>query len=79
MPAEVEDKKAAAEEAKAKGNKAFSAKQYVAAISAFSDAIAIDPKNHVFYSNRSAAYLKNKQAQKAVADAEKCVSIKPDW
>jgi Flp pilus assembly protein TadD len=75
MPAD----KSKADAAKDKGNKAFAAKQFVAAISAFTDAIAEDPTNHVFYSNRSAAFLKNGQVPKAVADAEKCVAIKPDW
>jgi L1 cell adhesion molecule like protein len=77
MPAETDKSKA--DEAKDKGNKAFAAKQFVAAISAFTDAIAHDPTNHVFYSNRSAAYLKDGKVEKAVKDAEKCVAIKPDW
>lgn len=52
------------------GNKAFSAKQYDNAIDLFTQAIAIDPKNHVLYSNRSAAYAGKKQWSEALQDAE---------
>jgi hypothetical protein len=45
-----------AEELKAKGNAAFTAKNYDEAIDCFSQGIAIDPNNHVLYSNRSACY-----------------------
>ena len=43
-----------ADEAKAKGNAAFSAKNYDEAIVHFTDAITLAPTNHVLYSNRSA-------------------------
>lgn len=33
----------------------------------------------VLYSNRSAAYSSLKDYENALKDAEKCVSIKPDW
>lgn len=52
------------------GNKAFSAKDYDKAIDLFSQAIAIDPKNHVLYSNRSAAKAGKKEWDAALADAE---------
>ena len=45
-----------AEELKAKGNAAFTAKNYDEAIDCFSQGIAIDPNNHVLYSNSSACY-----------------------
>jgi stress-induced-phosphoprotein 1 len=41
-----------AEEFKAQGNKAFTAGQYNEAVKAFSQAIDVDPENHVLYSNR---------------------------
>jgi len=67
------------EELKQLGNKAFSAGDHPTAIKHFSEAIGLDANNHVLYSNRSAAYASLKEYQKALEDAEKCVSIKSDW
>jgi tetratricopeptide (TPR) repeat protein len=55
---------------KDQGNKAFQAKEYDSAISLFSQAIALDPQNHVLYSNRSAAKAGKKQWASALEDAE---------
>lgn len=68
-----------AEEAKAKGNKAFSSGDFTAAIGHFSDAIALSPTNHVLYSNRSAAHASLHNYAEALADAKKTVELKPDW
>lgn len=42
----------------AKGNAAFSAGQYDEAIKYFTEAIGVDPSNHVLFSNRSASYVR---------------------
>lgn len=39
----------------------------------------MDGTNHVLYSNRSAAYAKAEKYKQALEDAEKTVSLKPDW
>lgn len=41
----------------AQGNKAFQAGQFEEAIKHFTDAINLDPSNHVLYSNRSASHV----------------------
>ncbi|KAI0240151.1 Hsp90 cochaperone [Massospora cicadina] len=68
-----------AEEFKALGNKAFAASDHATAIKHFSDAIELDPTNHVLYSNRSASYASLKDYAKALEDGIKTVELKPDW
>ena len=46
-----------AEELKQLGNKAFSAGDHDTAIKHFTDAIALDPSNHVLFSNRSVSFF----------------------
>ncbi|KAG2448193.1 hypothetical protein HYH02_006778 [Chlamydomonas schloesseri] len=67
------------DELKAKGNAAFSAGNFEEAAKFFTEAIAVDPSNHVLYSNRSASYASLKRYTDALDDAKKCVSLKPDW
>jgi stress-induced-phosphoprotein 1 len=68
-----------ADEAKAKGNTAFSAGRFEEAAKHFTDAIALAPSNHVLYSNRSAALASLHRYSDALADAQKTVELKPDW
>uniref|UniRef100_A0A8R7TKV3 STI1 domain-containing protein n=1 Tax=Triticum urartu TaxID=4572 RepID=A0A8R7TKV3_TRIUA len=69
----------AADEAKAKGNAAFSAGRFEEAAGHFGDAIALAPDNHVLFSNRSAAYASLHRYKEALADAERTVALRPDW
>ncbi|RDW73221.1 putative stress-induced protein STI1 [Coleophoma cylindrospora] len=64
---------------KALGNKAIAEKNFDEAISKFTEAIEIEPENHILYSNRSAAYASKKDYESALKDAEKVTEIKPDW
>lgn len=68
-----------ADEAKAKGNAAFSAGRFEEAVQYFSDAITLAPSNHVLYSNRSAAHASLHHYAEALDDAKKTVELKPDW
>ena len=67
------------EELKAKGNAALQAEKFDEAIKFYSEAIAVDPTNHILYSNRSAAYAKTAAYAESLSDAEKTVSLKSDW
>jgi len=68
-----------ADELKALGNKAIADKNFDDAIDKFTQAIAIQPENHILYSNRSAAYASKKDWTNALNDADKTTQIKPDW
>ncbi|XP_078483981.1 stress-induced-phosphoprotein 1 [Ciona intestinalis] len=68
-----------ADELKKKGNAAVQSKNYKEAIGHYTEAIKIDPENHVLYSNRSAAYSSNEQYSEALEDAQKVIEIRPDW
>ncbi|RPD81654.1 TPR-like protein [Lentinus tigrinus ALCF2SS1-7] len=65
--------KAAAEKLKATGNAHMSAKKYDEAIRSYTQAIALDPTNAVYYSNRAAAYSSKGEHSSAVLDAEKAI------
>lgn len=58
-----------ATEFKNKGNEAFKAQKYEEAIELFTKAIENNPNDHVFFSNRSGAYLNNGDHGKALEDA----------
>lgn len=49
------------------------------AIDAYTKAIECDGTQHVFYSNRSAAYLSQGDGTNALADANKCIEINGTW
>lgn len=67
------------DELKALGNKAIAAKNFDEAVQHFTEAIAVDPENHILFSNRSAAYASKRDWDHAFADAEKTTQLKPDW
>lgn len=45
----------------------------------FTQAIEIEPSNHILYSNRSAVYSAQSQYEKALEDANKATDLKADW
>ncbi|KAI5865678.1 hypothetical protein GGS23DRAFT_553709 [Durotheca rogersii] len=70
---------ASVDELKALGNQAIADKNFDEAVDAFTKAIALDPTNHILYSNRSAAFASKKDWASALKDAEKTTELKPDW
>jgi len=68
-----------AEEWKAKGNQALQAKNTTEAIEMYTKAINEDGANHVYFSNRSAAYLQKGDATNALEDANSCIGLNPDF
>jgi tetratricopeptide (TPR) repeat protein len=68
-----------AEGYKEKGNEEFKKGNYEKAIEFYTYATEMDPKNHVYYTNRSLCYASMKKWEKSLRDAEKSVSLKSDW
>ena len=68
-----------AQELKLQANEAIKAGQLSEALALYSQAIELDRANHTLYSNRSYAYLKLGEKEKALRDADMCIDLKPDW
>jgi stress-induced-phosphoprotein 1 len=49
------------------------------AIKYYTEAIEIDAKNHILFSNRSAAYAKAGKYNEALEDGDKTIQLKKDW
>jgi len=68
-----------AEQFKAAGNKALQAGNLTEAIENYTKSINCDGTNHVYYSNRSAAYLKKGDGNNALEDAKSTIAINPEF
>lgn len=55
----------------------FNEQNYKGAVDLLKKAIKLDPENHIFYSNRAAAYMALEQYDKALGDAEECIRLQP--
>ncbi|KAF9876639.1 hypothetical protein CkaCkLH20_06047 [Colletotrichum karsti] len=77
LPTEEEKKEADA--LKSRGNAAMASKDYPAAIDLYTKALALNPGNAVFLSNRAAAHSAAKDHESAKADAEAAVAIDPAY
>lgn len=64
---------------KEQGNVALASENYAEAIDIYTKAIQLDDKNHVLYSNRSAAYVKAGKYEEALQDANKTIELNPTW
>lgn len=64
---------------KEEGNNFFKAGEHLKAAAAYTKAIKLEPNNHVYYSNRSQAFLKLSKVSKAVEDADKCIQLAPEF
>ena len=65
------------EELKLKGNVHFKEEQYEKAVDCYTEALNLQPQNHLLYSNRSASYSKLEKYEEALADATQCMTISP--
>lgn len=70
---------ARAAELKERGNAQLKAKQFEAALKSYSEAISLDPKNAIYYSNRAAANLRLSRFSHAVDDCKKAINLDPSF
>mmetsp|Transcript_59023 Transcript_59023/g.172791 ORF Transcript_59023/g.172791 Transcript_59023/m.172791 type:complete len:468 (-) Transcript_59023:115-1518(-) len=68
-----------AEEYKKRGNDAFKERKWDEAIKQYNKAIALDPTNAAYYSNRSGAWSSKGNHESALADANKCLGQDPQF
>ncbi|KAK5875911.1 hypothetical protein CesoFtcFv8_026940 [Champsocephalus esox] len=61
------------------GNKFASAGDFNMAVKYFTDAIKYNPTEFKLFGNRSFCFEKSQQFEKALADAELCLSMNPGW
>jgi tetratricopeptide (TPR) repeat protein len=76
--AQVADRMKAGE-LKERGNAAFAAGKHEEAAELFSQCIAMDPSNEIYWSNRAASYINLKRYSDAERDGRKVVALKPTW
>ena len=68
-----------AKEWKDKGNSLVKEKKYKETLDCYTKAIEIDPNDPILYSNRSSMHLNLSEFDEAINDAEKAISLKPDY
>lgn len=71
--------KAQADKFKQSGNAQMTSKKYDDAIESYNKAIALDPTNAVYYSNRAAAFSSKGDHLSAVGDAEQAILVDPKF
>jgi small glutamine-rich tetratricopeptide repeat-containing protein alpha len=71
--------KSKAEKYKQEGNTYMSSKNYDAAIESYTQAVALDANNPVYYSNRAAAYSSKGDHLSAIGDAEQAITVDPKF
>jgi Flp pilus assembly protein TadD len=60
-------------------NAACQSGDYATAVSLYTDALQLDPTNHILYSNRSAALVKMGQFAQALQDAIRARELNSKW
>ena len=78
-PAVSDANKRAAERVKAQGNDALKAGRLKDAATLYGQALALNPTEAVYYSNRSSVLISLQQHDAALRDAHECVRLRPEW
>lgn len=68
-----------AEKFKEEGNQAFKEQNFTKATELYTKAIENNPDNHIYYGNRSFAYIKSEFYGYALTDANKAIELEPKY
>ena len=68
-----------AERYKAQGNAALTARRFAEAAELYSSAIALEPSNATYFSNRAAAHAALEDWQASLDDSHEVVTLRPEW
>ncbi|CAK9081825.1 Hsp70-Hsp90 organizing protein 2 (AtHop2) [Durusdinium trenchii] len=68
-----------AKDFKSKADSCFKSSAWRDAVVYYTRALSHMPEDEKLFSNRSACYVKLKKFDKALVDAKKCASLKPEW
>eukprot|EP01088_Endostelium_zonatum_P003108 TRINITY_DN1415_c0_g1_i1.p1 TRINITY_DN1415_c0_g1~~TRINITY_DN1415_c0_g1_i1.p1 ORF type:complete len:431 (-),score=144.01 TRINITY_DN1415_c0_g1_i1:7-1299(-) len=68
-----------ADKLKIEGNQQLSEGNAQAAINSYTQGLALNPTNHILYSNRAAAYSKLNNHQAAIADCQACIRFNSSY
>ena len=61
------------------GSRVMKRGDFPRAVQMYSEALELDPHNHLIFSNRSVAYIKMRQFELALQDARRAKALKPGW
>mmetsp|Transcript_7191 Transcript_7191/g.10948 ORF Transcript_7191/g.10948 Transcript_7191/m.10948 type:complete len:583 (+) Transcript_7191:87-1835(+) len=78
-PAKRAMERAQAEAFKKEGNQQFLSREFKQAIVLYNKAISLAPDMFQVYANRSAAYLQLQRLEESLADAQKSISLNPNY
>lgn len=78
-PAASPEAAAAVDQLKEQGNAQHRCGNFLKAAALYTQGLKADPANAVLFSNRSASLLQLSKTTKALADAEECIRLRPDW
>ncbi|CAL5223417.1 g5929 [Coccomyxa viridis] len=79
VEAEEEEEVSEVEKLREEGNEFFVSRKYQKALTKYSEALQLDESHAPLYSNRSICYLRLGCADKAIADADEAIRLKPEW
>lgn len=75
----LEDKRVLFQEKVKQSNEACQEGDFKKAVQLYTEALILDPANHILFSNRSAANIKLKEYESALQDANKAKDLNPKW